>query len=393
MPNIKISKTKFRRGPNSQRGAITYDQGEPVYTTDTHRLFIGNGTPNTESVIGSKIHPPLVNYYSLSNTNAEVGDVVFCNNKWYQLTATNYTDINSWMDAGLRIDSSIFKYTSTNSLSVIPNSIDASYLKSSTVSNGLKIDGELLQADINTKSLEISSSKISVKTSGIDEREISTSALSSGLIGGSGSKIRLDVDPSYFYFSGNTLSLSSAPISLTFSDLDPLWFGAGLNVDELNTVISIDTDIFGDGLVYSTATNSVSTTLVDIDNNSLVKTSSGVISMSSNASLSGTNEWPQITVDQFGRVVENTSSIKSILQGDSPQGSFNVTNSLSTLFNGSPTGVYDGTGRITRFSALSSDGTTVVTLSSSGFITFEGNTTTRDGDSIPSRFAIPIYTY
>jgi len=411
MPNIEISKVKFRRGANSSRGSVTYDQGEPVYTTDTHRLYVGNGTPNTESVIGSKIHPPLTNYYSLSNTVGEIGDAVYCNNKFYQLTATDYSNINSWSDVSLKIDNSIFTYTQYNTLSVIPDSISSSYLKSSTISNGVKIDSGILQLDFNSKSLELSSNQLSIKESGIDEREISNSALGSGLRGGSNDKISIDINTDYFIFDGNKLSLSAAPVVLNFSDLQTYWFGSGLNiniVDEIITTTLIDVDnktiqknsgvisfkpsVFGSGLVYNSLSASLSSVLVDVDNSTITKTDDGVISLSSITTPSS-NEWNKINVDQYGRVSSVESGIQGILQGDSPSGSYNITNTLSTLFNGSPTSYYDGTGNITKFSAISSDGVTVINLSSAGFITFEGNTTTRDGDVISSRFAIPIFKY
>lgn len=153
-------------------------------------------------MIGSKIHNPLVNQSSLAFTVAEIGDIVNANNKFYQLTATDYSTLSSWADVSTKIDESLFKYSATNQLS-------------------LKIDA---------------------------------------------------------------------------------------------------------------------------------------------------------------------------FQGDSSLSSYNITNSLSSLFNGNPVGAYTGTGPITKFSALSSDGTTVVNLSSAGFIVFEGNTTTVQGATL-KRFALPIFTY
>jgi hypothetical protein len=412
MPNIEISKIKFRRGANSTRGNVSYDQGEPVYTTDTHRLYIGNGTPGSESVVGSKIHPPITNFYSLSNTIAEIGDLVNCNNKFYLLTSSNYANVDSWMDVSLKIDPSIFAYTTNNALSVIPNSVDSSYLNSATISNGIKIDSGILQLDYQTKSLEISSNKLSIKEGGIDEREINNSSLGSGLIGGSGEKITIDIDTNYFLFDGNKLSLSASPVVLNFDNLEPSWFGSGLNVDIINEVItteladvdnttiqrdgngiiSFKPSVFGSGLVYNSLSSSLSSVLVNVDNTTLTKTSAGIVSLSSIITPTS-NEWGKLTIDAYGRATQVQSSIKGILQGDSESGSHNNTNTLSSLFNGSPAAIYYGNGDITIFSALSTDNVTVVNLSSAGFITFEGNTTTRDGDVIPSRFAIPIFKY
>jgi hypothetical protein len=34
---------RLRRGTNAERLAVIFADGEPVYTTDTHKLFIGDG--------------------------------------------------------------------------------------------------------------------------------------------------------------------------------------------------------------------------------------------------------------------------------------------------------------------------------------------------------------
>jgi len=40
---INVTKILFRRGKDSERRTIVFDQGEPAYTSDTERLFIGDG--------------------------------------------------------------------------------------------------------------------------------------------------------------------------------------------------------------------------------------------------------------------------------------------------------------------------------------------------------------
>ena len=84
MPNIIISKIKTRRGPDSQRRQVIFDQGELVSTTDTNRLFIGTGNTLGGFVVGSKYHNPITSISSLSTINAEKGDRIDVN------TITNY---------------------------------------------------------------------------------------------------------------------------------------------------------------------------------------------------------------------------------------------------------------------------------------------------------------
>ena len=342
MPRIEIAKLKTRRGTNNQRKQVVLDQGELVSTVDTKRVYLGTGTLSGGVVVGSKIHSPLVNYYSLSNTVSEVGDIVWVNNKYYQLTATNYSNIDNWIDVNTKIDPVVFNYDSSNVINLNTESISAIYLDPISISNGIKVDSGVLQASLNTKSLEISSLEISIKADGIDEREINSSALSFGLSGGSGEKISLDIDADYFYFNGNTLSLSSVP-----------------------------------------------TTLNDVDGISIVKDGGGIISIDYSPAI-GSYELPYINVDAFGRVVEAESAILDVLTGNSNLSSYNSNSSLSALYNGDSLGL-SGI-EITKFTALSSDGTTIIELSSAGFITFEGGTTTRNNTSV-DRFAIPIYRY
>lgn len=341
-PTIRISKIKIRRGTDDQRKFQIFDQGELMHTIDTKRLYVGTGILSGGVVVGSKVHPPLTNTYSLSNVKAELGDLVHANNKYFQLIAQDYTNINSWKDVSPTLNSTVFNYNTSNSIDLNVDSISAKYIKSSTVSNGLKIENGILQTNLNSKSLEVSAFQVSLKAGGIDEREIASSTLGKGLTGGSGVKFTLDVDPYYFNYNSNTLSLSNT------SNVD----GVSL-IKDINNTISLNTNV-----------------------------------------LSGVNEWPRITVDAFGRVIDQQSSIFGTLTANSALSGFNSGNSLSSIFNGSPNQALSGAIpglTLTNFTGTDRNGN-VITLSSAGFITFEGNTTTRSGDYV-GRFAIPIFSF
>lgn len=410
MPDIEISKIKARRGTDAQRKLISLDQGEFAYTIDTKRLFVGNGVTVGGDVVGNKIHPPLINYTTLSTVNAQVGDVCPVNNVYYQLIYPDYTNFSNWQIIRLDVDPVPFSYTANSVLSLNIDSISAAYIDSSTVSNGVKISSGVLQVDFQPKSLELSSLKISLKASGIDEREISSSAFSKGLIGGSGTKFTINADPNNFYFNGSDkLALSGyTPFILRFTNLPSTWFGDGLiynptlstistvltNVSVDNTIlkdgitgeISLNTAIFGDGLSYDTVSNSVSANVADVDGVSVLRNSLGVIKINDNV-VASTYPLSKTTIDQFGRTTSQQSSIVSALTGNS---TLNSNNSLSAIFNGSIVAAVPGL-NITTFTAVSAGGTTL-TLSSAGFITFEGPSTTQQGQTI-QRFAIPIFSY
>lgn len=367
MAQILISKIKTRRGLDSQIKTTVYDQGELVSSIDTQRLFIGTGTGSY--VVGSKFHLPLTNFYSISTVRAEVGDVVSCNNKVYQLTATDYTNFSNWKDVtSLSADPTIFSILN-NTLTLNTSSISANYLNSSTVLSGVKISDGILQAnlssglklasnsitlDYNTKSLEISSGALSLKGGGIDEREIATSALSSGLSGGGGSKIGINANPTYFQLSSGQLDLKISGISASLS--------SGL----------------------------------DVDTTSITRTS-GKLAVN-NSIAPGTQEWARITVNGYGLVNSLSSSIYDCLTSDSSLSSYNSTSPLSSIFNGTPN-ISDLSSsllssNVTYFTAVSVNGLSseVITLTSAGFITFQNSQTTRTGKTV-TRFAIPIFAY
>jgi len=364
MPQIIISKIKVRRGTESQIKDTVFDQGELVSSTDTKRLYIGTGTTFGGFVVGNKVHFPVSTVSSLTSYTAELGDIVNVNSLWYQLTAIPSTTITSWGYVGNRINSDTFEYATGNTISLKSNSISASYLNTSTISTPLSVSGDNLTLQYQTKSFDLSSNKLSLKAAGIDEREIASASFGDGITGGSGTKISLKYDPAVFNYSIAGLTLSSIP-----------------------TAIVNDA---GNGLVYNSTTSKLSAYLTNVDGESLVRTAStGVIGINTaNVANSGTNEWGQIVIDEFGRVVDNSSSIYGTLTGNASLSGFNATSPLSAIFNGSPSG---GAFENTFYSAVSSNGS-VITLSSAGFITFEGNVSTRDGSTV-GRFAIPIFSY
>ena len=335
--NIYISKIKTRRGLDEQRRTTTFDQGELVSTTDTKRLFVGTGTIDGGFVVGSKIHPPLPSISFLTDINSEIGDLVYTNNKFYQLTATEYNNLSSWADVGTKIDSTFFQYDPTNKITLIVDSISAKYLSEDSISGGLEIKNGFLQTFLDTKVFQLSSNQIQIKLEGVTEDYIASSALSFGLSGGGGDKLQLDVDPTTFYFSGNTLK-----------------------------------------------------SYVSTPDNETITTETGVLSLS-NISASAIEALPRIEVDNYGRVISTKSSIYTILQGDSTLSSYNSTDTLSSIYNGAATREYQGSGDITLFTALS-NGTQAVTLSSAGFIAIEDEIETQDGITL-KRFAIPVFSY
>ena len=346
---IEIAKIKIRRGTDSQRKSTVLDQGEIAFTLDTKRLYVGNGVLSGGTSASNKIFTPLTNVYSLTSIPSEVGDFGVANNVFYQLTASDYTNINSWANISPRVDTRQIEYLSDNTISIKLSALSASNIDPNTISNGLKIENGILQTSFNTKSLEISANSLSLKSSGIDEREISSSTFVNGLTGGSGNKVGIHFDPSIFYINSGMLSLSTQGLS------------SGVTGIDLFSLQNID----------------------------------GVVALQDYFDISEYLEFPSLEIDQYGRVTDVDSSIFDTLTGFS---SLNSSNSLSSIFNGTPAQTLSGgiPGLpITMFQAISSDefgDTTTLTLSSAGFLAFEGGYSTRSGQMV-GRFAIPIFAY
>jgi hypothetical protein len=369
MPNIKISKIKTRRGTDEQLKTTALDQGELVSTIDTKRLYIGNGTGYGGFVVGNKINYPMINHASLTTLISELGDIAYANNKYYQLTASDYTNIASWGDVSTKIDPDLFHYTSSNKITLNDDSILASHIKASTASSGVKIENGFLQSDYDTSKLEINSNKLSLKAGGINHREINSNSFTGGLSGGSGVPIVINYDPTTFNIIGEKLSLKTNIIGKEHIKTDTLSSGliggAGetirLNVDHSQFRFNSDTSKL-----------------------ELAKTG---------LSAEKYNQLASVSTDPYGRVINNQPAISDVLVGDSSLSSYNINSPLSSIFDGTINGNNTGLS-LTYFTGLSSNGTSsvVITLSSAGFILFDEPSVARSGQAV-GRFAIPIFSY
>ena len=77
-----ICKLKFRRGIEADRKTITPEEGEPIFTTDTHRFCIGDG-----KTLGGVTFPKL---YVDDDSNAVSGDLVYKDeNLWLHTSDTD----------------------------------------------------------------------------------------------------------------------------------------------------------------------------------------------------------------------------------------------------------------------------------------------------------------
>ena len=272
MASVVISKIKVRRGTNAQRQNIVLDQGELGYTTDTNRLYVGNGVVNGGIVVGSKIHPPIFTTGELTSVVSEVGDIVWVNGIFYQLIFSDYSDIVSWKNIGTLLDSDYFEYDGNNQITLKNNVIKIENL-ADEISDAfaVQVDNSTIEYVggniLRLKDLGITKEKL--QSYSVTKDKLSFDVVGNGLQGGGGVPISLKLDSPYLYItSSGSLGISLSEIqtygddittiknlsggisiktnSVDASHIKSTAFGNGLSGGNNNTiVINADTSIFG----------------------------------------------------------------------------------------------------------------------------------------------------
>jgi len=96
MPS-EITKILLRKGTNLQRQSLTLSEAELGYTTDTTRIYVGDGSTVGGNPIGVKNWGILPSLGTLTTLPAEIGDIAYYNSKLYSLTANPPSIANNWV--------------------------------------------------------------------------------------------------------------------------------------------------------------------------------------------------------------------------------------------------------------------------------------------------------
>lgn len=337
MPDIEIVKLKIRRGPDSQRKLVKLEQGELGYTTDYRRVWVGDGLTTGGNIVGNKIHPPST---KTTINRAAAGDIVYENNKLFQLLGNDPTQVGNWSFIGTQIDSSFFSYDGSNELTLNNNSVTKAQLNADvTAAGGAILGGAGSGLSVSVDEVTITKNANSLEVLIVDENHINTTSFGNGISGGSSDIISLDVNPAQFSFSGNQLQALPQPIAAGSVDVPALSaasIGDGLN-------------IAGDKLRADVRGGDDSTITLDTFNGTMSLSSIGGGSLDTLGTL---------TYDQYGRVTDTQSSITTSLCAEG-----NTTSHLSAYNGFIGQTVYTDQ---TIIDVLS--GTNTVSLSSAGFI-------------------------
>ena len=315
MANITIVKLKVRRGSDAQRKTIVLDQGEIGYTLDTRRLFVGDGSTYGGQSVGTKNVGPFAADSSLgpdSSPGLQIGDIGYANSRLYMLTSTDYTDsLSGYAYIGTVPDETFLEFDSDNKLTIKKDTFDSQYLKSAFYGDGLlSAVGGVAKVNINSTYLEISGQKITPVANSITEREIKTTALSSGLIGGDNTPIKLSIDPTQFEFDvDNRLKIKSLGTTTLAASS---WAGQ----DGSNLVNS--------GLSLNPITNKLQANLRSTDSD-LFTVSDGQVSLF--GANSSANEFPFLDVKK-GLIKAINSSIYDVVTGLSLSGTQGAQSSI-----------------------------------------------------------------
>lgn len=340
-PDIKVVKLRIRRGTDNQRKQIVLDQGELGFTTDTKRLFIGDGGALGGVPVGNNLNTTLSLYNSLSDTVAEVGDVVLVDGVQYQLKYSSYNELSSWSLFSPQPDNNYLQYSGLSSgpLTIRTGSIDGQALNQGALSStSILFTGNSIAVNYNTDSFTISANKLALNTNSILPIHISPTVISSGLSGlsgGSGTPLYVNVDKTTIdYTPQGQLTVISTPITaLRYQDLGP-----GFNID--------------------VSTRRISASIVGVDSKYF-------------ALCSGVVTWTGFNIN---------APVEALIGNDTGNRTFNGSPTLPG-YGGFPT-LSANTGIL---SARKSTGETIQ-LSAAGWQVFEGNAFTNY-----RQFAIPIF--
>lgn len=365
MPDSTIIKLRLRRGTDSQRGSVILEQGELAYTTDTRRVFVGDGATYGGIVVGNVGHQPVTSPNGRLLVQAIRGDFVLEQNSFlYQLTGSNPSIAADWGFIGTRSDNSTLEYNaSTNLLQVKPGGITSNQIGNNTITgtkfaqSAAKSLGGLSASPLSGLYVDVDSATLAVSANNklvvnlIDSRHIDYSALGFSLQGGNGTPINARLSDSFRIDTGG-ISLTSIPAGIVNGNaLSAASIGAGLNVS--GNVLKSDIETV----------------------NSTLQINSGQLSIKPIVTP-GSIRFSNFTYNQYGQITGETSLVTDTLSG------FN--DGAGAIFNGSVDQAifYDQT----ILTAVSSNSITTVALnlSSAGFIAI---------DSQLGRVAIPVFTY
>lgn len=283
-----------RQGTNTDRVNVTLKSGELGYTTDTKRLYIGDGSTQGGILIGNKFKGSAVDITTLGV--GSIGDIAYDsdNNKLYTITAGDGTVFSNWKEVGgvyTAGDGSI-RITNTNQIFVqslsagtvskdlLGKSITLNNTNRITLSSTIavdKIETAVLNAHLTLpKFLNINNVDYNFPIGGLgNNKYLKTDAVGNLTWGDLGSNVN------YFTFnSGGILPVGTVISTLTSSSLNTDWVICngqslpGVDYPDLSAVIgntyggdniNFNVPNLNQKLLYGTSDSPYMSTLYDLN--------------------------------------------------------------------------------------------------------------------------------
>lgn len=217
-----ILKLIFRQGTDGERKSVVLASGEPGYTTDTDRLFIGDGDAVGGILVGNKfkgVHTSV----SLLTTPAEIGDYAFNsdNNKFYVLETGDGSILSDWREVGGVYTGSgfIFVDPATNVITLLPLSagaFDADAVEAPIIisSGRIGLSSNIPIETVSTHTITVSTGLLAFDGAEVDITNIPTNPLASD--------ITITVDPTKTITFTSGLTATVGGFDFTDDPFSPL---------------------------------------------------------------------------------------------------------------------------------------------------------------------------
>lgn len=222
---------QVRRGTNAEREQYVYNAGEIIYTTDSKRLYVGDGSTYGGVVVGNKTWITN-NFVSLGSINKY--DLVYRTDlsNFYILTGDNKNSLDNYLQVSGNISGG--SYT-------LPPATTTT-LGGLIVSTGLTVDNTgAVALDIDNSTIKISNNKLYVNTSILSSIVVpyATSSTTGTVIPKNGLSVNGNGELNV-QFDASTIILSSGKLVVNQSGLTAMSFSTGTQTITSSTITFID---------------------------------------------------------------------------------------------------------------------------------------------------------
>jgi hypothetical protein len=194
-----VLKLVFRQGSDNDRKHIVFTSGEPAYSTNTRRLYVGNGALSGGDVVGNLFlgYDTTLGSLATNKSPAVIGDFGFVTdtNKLYALSSNNGSLTTDWKQIGGIYTSgdNYINISQSNVLTLNPlsaNSVAQDLIKGPIIldSGRISLSAKIPFETVSTKTITVSSGLKGI-VDGVDVSGNAVNPLSSNLIISLSSKI------------------------------------------------------------------------------------------------------------------------------------------------------------------------------------------------------------